>query len=133
MTSFRPVTTGEKPNVATIMHVDMDAFFVSVELTRRPELRGQPVIVGGDSRRGVRGCRVVRSGCVQVHSAMPSVQARRLCPHAVFLPGDHAMYAVGLDARDGDLRSLHTVGRTALVGRSLARCLARCASSAMPS
>ncbi len=92
----------------TIVHVDMDAFFASVEQRDRPELRGKPVIVGGDPfGRGVVSTASYEARKFGVRSAMPSSQARRLCPQGIFLRPNFARYQEASDAVQAILRQ-HT-------------------------
>ncbi len=75
-----------------IAHLDLDAFYASVELLRRPELRGKPVIVSGNGPRAVVTTATYEARRFGVGSAMPTSRARRLCPQAILVPPDFAAY-----------------------------------------
>ncbi|MBW4029628.1 MAG: DNA polymerase IV [Acidobacteria bacterium] len=114
---------------APILHVDLDAFFASVEILDDPSLRGKPVCVGGAAQRGVIASASYEARRHGVRSAMPSVVARRLCPELIILPGRFGRYEeysrrfhrliddltpefepLGLDEAFADLRSLRRLG-----------------------
>ena len=75
------------------LHIDMDAFFASVEQVLDPNLKGKPVIVGGRSGRGVVTSASYEARKFGVHSAMPGFQAKKLCPHGIFLPNRRRVYS----------------------------------------
>jgi DNA polymerase IV len=93
-----PAHQNRLESAPAILHVDMDAFFVSIELLARPELRGLPVVVGGQpDQRGVVTSASYEARRFGIHSAMPLRTAGKLCPHAIFLASHHEQYEVWSD------------------------------------
>ncbi len=76
-----------------IAHLDLDAFFISVEQLRNPTLNGKPVLVGGSNNRGVVAACSYEARRFGIHSAMPMFQAKRLCPHAIVVKSDFEAYS----------------------------------------
>jgi DNA polymerase-4 len=98
----------------SVAHLDADAFYVSIELRRHPELRGRPVVVSGSGPRAVVTTASYEARRYGVGSAMPAARARRLCPDAVFLPPDFATYREASAQLMGIVRS--HVERVEVVG-----------------
>ncbi|MFP8888025.1 DNA polymerase IV [Streptomyces mangrovi] len=91
---------------ATVLHLDMDAFYAAVEQAAKPSLRGKPVIVGGLGPRGVVATASYEARAFGVHSAMPMAQARRLCPNAAYLTPRFGLYRRVSEVVMGLLREL---------------------------
>jgi DNA polymerase-4 len=79
-------------NALSILHVDMDAFFAAIEQLDNPSLRGKPILVGGDGPRGVVATASYEARPYGCHSAPPMAVAKRLCPHAIVVPGRYSRY-----------------------------------------
>ena len=88
-----PTGLGSDDAGCTILHIDMDAFYASVELLTRPELVGTPVIVGGSGSRGVVLSATYEARALGVHSAMPMSRARRIAPDATVIEPQHHRYS----------------------------------------
>jgi DNA polymerase-4 len=89
--THKPVLAGDDTG-CTVLHVDMDAFFASVELRTRPELRGKPLVVGGRGSRSVVLAATYEARAFGVHSAMPMGRARRLCSSLIVIDPDRSRY-----------------------------------------
>src|SRR5436190_23151746 len=92
MASWRSHTLSGLDSKRVIAHLDCDAFYATVELARRPELRGKPLIVAGSGPRAVVTTASYEARSFGVGSAMPASHARRLCPQAVVIPPDFTAY-----------------------------------------
>src|SRR4029077_6029692 len=95
-----------------VLHVDLDQFVAAVELLRRPELRGRPVVVGGDgdpTKRGVVSTASYVARAFGVHSGLPLRTAARRCPDAVFLPVDREAYEAASSEVMATLREIDAV------------------------
>ena len=101
-----------------IIHIDMDAFYASVEQRDNPDLCGKPVAVGGSGERGVVAAASYEARKFGVRSAMPSVTAKRQCPNFIFVKPRFEVYK-GLPADPGDLRRAYLDHRAAVARRSI--------------
>jgi DNA polymerase-4 len=114
-----PAAVSEGPR--KIIHIDMDAFFASVEQRDNPELRGKPVAVGGSRERGVVAAASYEARKFGVRSAMPSVTARRKCPDLIFVRPRFEVYKeVSMQIRA--IFAVYTPIIEPLPRRSLSRC-----------
>src|ERR1700761_6036804 len=94
-------------SIRKIVHIDMDAFYASVEQRDDPQLRGKPVVVAWKGKRSVVCAASYEARKFGVRSAMPAVRAERLCPHAIFIPPDFTRYRA-VSQRVREIFRLHT-------------------------